>query len=564
MPKLSNWPVAVVIYIEQPNAWILLEPVIEFLCIEAGAALVLASPTIFPEIEIKARAISKNAITVLACNEAEALYQLLYEGALDRFQAILKIYAPSSRPMSVDDFANFVMAHAALSALASTPRHILSALHHLEADPDIGLIAPAATKEYATFLAMNSRLYEEICDLRHRLGLKIGKGLTYYSGRSYWIRPKALDAVRDLNLSGAELAYNNEHHRLALEYSLPSLVMAAGFKVKEVETDEPWKAGRDVGEAFWRTVRPVGEVRGRRVCLFVGMAMDQGFSEPARCYMRALKAVGFTVYALGVISPGRQSAPDPGGDCADAYSIRANEGYDFALWAAALRNNPTLWEADWLLLANDSLIGPLSPLGTLVEQIEASSADVLGLTESRQIREHLQSYFILFKAGAMRHPALRTFWKNVRSLPTKSAVIRAYEATLTRKLRYSGLICEAVFKVPSGSDVNPTIEHWKHLLRIGFPFLKTQVLTENPTGSDFTDWRKLIASAGYDVADAEILSEEQSQISRSIGRSKGESELQFINSKVDEPTFAPSLRQRGLSTAPLRNGLCGKRSLIAL
>ena len=46
---------------------------------------------------------------------------------------------------------------------------------------------------------------------------------------------------------------------------------------------------------------------------------------------------------------------------------------------------------------------------------------------------------------------------------------------------------------------NPTLNHWRLTLERGkSPFLKVQLLRDNPLNSDITGWDKVVASRGYD------------------------------------------------------------------
>ena len=48
---------------------------------------------------------------------------------------------------------------------------------------------------------------------------------------------------------------------------------------------------------------------------------------------------------------------------------------------------------------------------------------------------------------------------------------------------------------------NPTLDGWRQLVsRHRFPFVKVQLLRDNPNGNDISDWREIVAQAGYDTA----------------------------------------------------------------
>ena len=56
---------------------------------------------------------------------------------------------------------------------------------------------------------------------------------------------------------------------------------------------------------------------------------------------------------------------------------------------------PALAGADELMLANDSVLGPIHPLAPVIERMRAGGDGLFGLTESLQGGAHLQSYMLL-------------------------------------------------------------------------------------------------------------------------------------------------------------------------
>ena len=53
-------------------------------------------------------------------------------------------------------------------------------------------------------------------------------------------------------------------------------------------------------------------------------------------------------------------------------------------------------DTECLVIANDSVYGPFGPLGPLLSRMDFGAADAWGMTETWQIRYHLQSYFVAF------------------------------------------------------------------------------------------------------------------------------------------------------------------------
>ncbi len=174
----------------------------------------------------------------------------------------------------------------------------------------------------------------------------------------------------------------------------------------------------------------------------------------------------------------------------DATVLRKpNAGYDFGSWAVALNELPAITQAERVILTNDSMAGPFAPLAGVLAQFEHCSADVFGLTDTRQYFRHLQSYFVGFTDGLLGEAPLAAFFADIRLEDTKWDVINRYELGLNRLFRREGYGYTAGFRaddvVPAGD--NPVIRGWWRLLERGFPFVKREILRD-PDVAPRADW----------------------------------------------------------------------------
>jgi len=260
--------------------------------------------------------------------------------------------------------------------------------------------------------------------------------------------------------------------------------------------------GEPVDAARLTPFLPLESALGQTVALMVAHCPDGVVKPNVVPYVRALASAGVKVVLIAAADA--PFTPDPlltpylaGG------FVRENRGYDFAAWAHVLRAEPGLYAARTLLLLNDSIIGPTrqADLEALLARIEASPADVVGATDSREQAWHLQSFFLALKGRVLASYALHQVFDRVRSLSDKDHVIKAYELTLTERLQSAGFVCEPLF--PSAGDVNPTIFDWRGLLERGFPFVKTLTLRGAFAEADIAGWRETLAATGFDPAIAE-------------------------------------------------------------
>jgi len=254
--------------------------------------------------------------------------------------------------------------------------------------------------------------------------------------------------------------------------------------------------------AYTVPLAPPGDLSGRKICLFSHFDPEDELDPHVRNYIRSLKMSGYeTILISSTMALGDAALAEARELCLGIVQ-RENRGYDFAGWALALDLFPGLLDAGRILLANDSVYGPMSPLDMLFSQMDARGHDFWGLTESLEIQPHIQSYFLSFGPAALRARAFRDFWSRVRPLADKNEVIQKYELTLGTWLEQAGL-SRGVYVASKTAGLqggNPTLDCWRQLVsRHRFPFVKVQLLRDNPLGNDISDWRETVARTGYDT-----------------------------------------------------------------
>ncbi len=236
--------------------------------------------------------------------------------------------------------------------------------------------------------------------------------------------------------------------------------------------------------------------RGAKLCIFVTVARD-GFLLPHGVdHARAWHDAGYAVVTV-VVTEDLDAAIDLTPLAfARGVLVRANRGYDFGAWATVIRRLGRARRGlAMLALANDSVLGPSSAFPAMLARAEAADADLIGLTASGQFRHHLQSYALFFKPRALRSTVFRRFWHGVRS-GDRDYVIEQYETALLARFEQAGLRATALFQ-PASEDGNPTLTGWRALLALGFPYIKIQLLRDNPAGAELSDWRDEASRHGF-------------------------------------------------------------------
>jgi Rhamnan synthesis protein F len=231
------------------------------------------------------------------------------------------------------------------------------------------------------------------------------------------------------------------------------------------------------------------------VALFVTYAPRGSIKAHVPPFLSALAEEGIATTLIVAADQPDDVAVGDLGVAVDGLFLRRNSGFDFAAWAHVSRGLD-FSRARRFFLINDSVVGPLNTkrFSALVSRIGASNAHLVGLTESLEVRRHFQSYFLAAKGEGV--PALLDVLAEVRAYGDKRAAIVTYELPMLDRFLQAGLRAEALFS--ASTNGNATIENWRELIALGFPFVKVAALRSAKEG-----WREVLAAEGYDPRLAE-------------------------------------------------------------
>lgn len=238
---------------------------------------------------------------------------------------------------------------------------------------------------------------------------------------------------------------------------------------------------------------------GDEVCLFILFAPEGRICEHSLLLARGWRRAGFKLVVVVVADQLGAADAEPVLPLAHGVLVRQNRGYDFGAWAALINGLPEVRQASLLVIANDSVFGPLDTFPAFVARLRGEDADVIGATESRQARRHFQSYCIGFRPRTLRSRAFRRFWRRVRTYPKKQ-VIRRYELRMLERLENAGLRCAALFPAGTVRGPNPTLNGWRGLIERGMPFLKIMLVRDGPEKRDIAGWPEALRDRGFDPA----------------------------------------------------------------
>lgn len=180
--------------------------------------------------------------------------------------------------------------------------------------------------------------------------------------------------------------------------------------------------------------------------------------------------------------------------CAGIYT-RRTLSLDFGSWHLAwniLKESAwTLGQFDRLVIANDSVFGPLYPIEEMWGSFDG--ADMYGAIESFEQVRHLQSFFLAWDLNRRTRPFLEDFWNGFEYTVNKWELIKKYELGLSVRAREAGLVtkpflsAETIQRARQESAEfayapcfvergNSTLFFWDGLIeKFRFPFLKASL-----------------------------------------------------------------------------------------
>jgi hypothetical protein len=188
----------------------------------------------------------------------------------------------------------------------------------------------------------------------------------------------------------------------SLKLSLKSIFLDFFHKVKRVFKQENLEVTQ-------------GDVEfNGKLCIFCSFALS-GIKSSTWNYLHDLKQNGFSIH---LVSTAPLSECDLVRLKELCYKItqKENFGTDFSCFKISILEHYKIAES--ILLANDSVIGPLFALREVFEEMENVKCDFWGMTDYIPFNEkkihHIASFFIFFKQNVIKDRSFLDFWKNFK------------------------------------------------------------------------------------------------------------------------------------------------------
>lgn len=255
----------------------------------------------------------------------------------------------------------------------------------------------------------------------------------------------------------------------------------------------------------------------RSVAVFVQFSRDGALTAMVRRQLAILRDLGFAVVVVSNSPSFPEDSWRQARRSAALVVHRRNRGLDFGAWKDLVPEARARWPAmEELLLANDSVMGPIRPLEPFLAAMRAGGPGFYGMLESIQGGPHMQSWFLLAH-GTKAVGDLAAFLDAMRLSRSKWTIVQRGELRLARAMREAGNRVAAVFSYAGlveialrdpaerayldralpglleGEDrealrgllmrrpLNPSQHLWRVLAGpAGCPFIKTELARRNP------------------------------------------------------------------------------------
>jgi hypothetical protein len=190
---------------------------------------------------------------------------------------------------------------------------------------------------------------------------------------------------------------------------------------------------------------------GHRLCIFVSF-QKYGIQRTTWKYIKYLKeALGYGVVLISNCPLHKKDIPMLQDLCVEVIE-RDNIGHDFGAYKdGIIRYLDKLGFLETLLIANDSVIGPICDMREMHDKMQNEDCDFWGLNDFQESRDifkintesipHVCSYFICFKKNIITTVIFKDFWKKL-SYPTGRKIAIRNEKKLgqyflNNKFKYS-------------------------------------------------------------------------------------------------------------------------------
>ena len=219
----------------------------------------------------------------------------------------------------------------------------------------------------------------------------------------------------------------------------------------------------------------------RRLFLFASYDKQGIVDDTVLHYLRCLSEYGDIVFVMDNIVPNAEL-----GKLDDIpnilYKLAERHGeYDFGSYKRGFQwaqKNKILSKYDWVYLVNDSVYGPLFDIKNILENLESSGADLVGMIDFKNkfTPVQVQSWFVGLSRKVANASFISNFMKNIRPQTDKQLIVLKYEVGLSQVILRHGYKMATFISGENGDLVHRIYDKPLEVLKEGLPFLKKTAL----------------------------------------------------------------------------------------
>lgn len=171
--------------------------------------------------------------------------------------------------------------------------------------------------------------------------------------------------------------------------------------------------------------------------------------------------------------------------CCTQLMIRPNEGFDVTAYQEAFLQAEDVEQYEEVLFYNQTVFGPVCPLGPMFESMAQQDVDFWGLTRHKgahsaswdtnvAIAPHVQSYFFAVRKSLFMAPAFYEYWENLPKIESYWDAVGKHEVLFTEHFKNIGYTWDVYLHTEDLEAYNdyPLMGMPTELLARGCPFVK--------------------------------------------------------------------------------------------
>ncbi|MDO4296822.1 MAG: rhamnan synthesis F family protein [bacterium] len=212
-------------------------------------------------------------------------------------------------------------------------------------------------------------------------------------------------------------------------------------------------------------------------------------------------------------------------EIASVVVVRENQGFDIAgyLYGMKLYGWERLSSYDEVVLANNTMMGPIYPFSEMFAEMAQRKLDFWGITRHYKIEfdpfqnnpygyipEHLQSYFMVFRKNFVASYEFQEYWDSLPELKTYEDAVGKHETYFTKYFEEKGYVWDSYVDTSDMEYLTnyPLMNYPKVLIeKKKCPIFKRRTffqpyefVTQNTTGQAACElYDYLVAHTNYDV-----------------------------------------------------------------